>query len=1065
MKEIRSLIKKISSANLPFLQVLFVFVSFALMVVICYFLADRLERMHLDKESSAMTIYIESQLNSDLNEFDTMLNVTSETIRRLYLQGAGFEEIKSYVMYMTHFCKDEANIVGFQTFFVYFNKDIFPWPEQAGFNGIAPDMDWVTILTDGSYVPEERQWYSSAVEANGDIGVTDPYVNIIGNVYTITYSRAIFDDSGKRIAIINLDISLDRLHEFSVNNRAQFDHDWMLLDKNLRIIAHFDSNIVGESLCDNNSGISDLADEFEQGIDVTGRRLVNHHGERKFYSFRKLSNGWYLGVTAFEDSYQKNLEFIIWSLVTVGFFFSLVLSFILIRIHREKHKAIEERNMLINLDDIMNGLDAMIYVTNPKTSEILFINDSMKKHYNITGDCVGQLCYKVLQKGFNNKCDFCPCYKLDIEPDKPIIWEEHSSMTNRIYRNIDRYIDWPNGQIVHMQHSVDTTELVAAKENAEQSNRHKSSFLANMSHEIRTPMNAILGIAEIRLQDTSLSPENVEAYGKIFESGDLLLNIINDILDLSKIEAGKMEILPVEYDIPSLINDTAQLIRLRFENKPLDFSIIVDEKLPHDLYGDELRIKQVLNNIISNAFKYTVQGEIVFYVTFEPCEEASNIMLVLRVSDTGQGMTKEQVGKLFNEYTRFYSDYNRGLTGTGLGMSITKHLVNMMNGTISVESEPDKGSVFTVRIPQMKISKQVCGPELTEKLRDSNFNIAAVNRKTNFIREYMPYGSVLVVDDVESNIYVVKGMLAPYGLKVDSASSGFEAIDKIKEGNIYDIVFMDHMMPKMDGIEAVRIMRELGYRNDIIALTANALVGRSQMFLQNSFNGYVSKPIDSRELNQILNEFIRNKKPPEVVDAARKEQLEREKNNISLVKTSENPQDVKKFFIIDAENAISILEKFNLNKMDDDQLKLFIVTVHGMKSALYNIGEKEFSDVAKNLEKAGTDRNFEEILSETQVFLTILRVLLIKYKPAQNNTEAEISAEDDLYLREKLNNIKTACAAFDKNTAKSTLNDLRKKSWPSGVNSVFDDIAMNILHSSFKKVIALIDDYLSSIKP
>jgi len=603
-------------------------------------------------------------------------------------------------------------------------------------------------------------------------------------------------------------------------------------------------------------------------------------------------------------------------------------------------------------------------------------------------------------------------------------------------------------------------------ETAELANQAKDRFLAHMSHEMRTPMNALLGIAEIQLQNDNLHEETAKAFGQIYDSGDLLLNIINDILDLSKIEAGKLELIPVNYDIPSLINDTVQLNRLRYESSEVEFILDIDENTPHNLYGDELRIKQVLNNLLSNAFKYTSQGSINFSIFSLPSSE-ENVMLVFRVSDTGQGMTESQVSKLFDEYTRFNADANRETVGTGLGMNITKRLIDLMNGDITIQSEPGKGSVFTVRIPQKQIGTDVCGAGMTNELRDFRFKSLAISKRTQFLREYMPYGSVLVADDVASNIYVAQGMLSPYGLNIETVQSGYEVIDKVKNGNVYDIIFMDHMMPKLDGIETTKILRDMGYKNAIIALTANALVGRAEMFIKNGFDGFISKPIDSRELNHILNEFIRNKKPIELVKAARREQQKKLANSGSENQNTLNSgvnSAMAELFILDAESALNTLENLykKINDLGNEDISSYIITVHGMKSALANLGEKKLSDIALNLELAGENRNLAELVKLTPAFIASLRSTIEKYKPKGKNDITDIDSADLDYLREKLNIIKKACEAFEKETAKTALNELKEKIWTSPVNALLDYISINILHSAFKKAAAAVSNYLQN---
>jgi len=395
---------------------------------------------------------------------------------------------------------------------------------------------------------------------------------------------------------------------------------------------------------------------------------------------------------------------------------------------------------------------------------------------------------------------------------------------------------------------------------AEDANHAKSAFLAKVSHEIRTPLNAILGISEIQLQDEDLSPDMKEALNRIMNSGELLLGIINDLLDMSRIEAGKLKLLQGKYDIADLITDTVYLNMIKYENKPIEFIINVNENLPSSLYGDELRIKQVLNNLLSNAFKYTDAGEVELLVEMEAPRDPPDdvVTLIFSVRDTGQGMTEEQVSMLWDDYSRFNLEANRTTEGIGLGMGITRSLVDAMNGRIFLESEAGKGSLFTVHLPQGNVNAPPLGSEAAERLRKFRSNFTVKTKKTQIRRKPMPSGKVLVVDDMELNLYVIKGKLSPYGLQIDTATSGFEAIEKVKQ-NAYDLVFMDHMMPKMDGVEATSEIRKLGQdygKLPVIAITANAVSGVREMLLENGFNGFISKPIDTRQLDEILVKWI-----------------------------------------------------------------------------------------------------------------------------------------------------------------------------------------------------------------
>jgi PAS domain S-box-containing protein len=600
---------------------------------------------------------------------------------------------------------------------------------------------------------------------------------------------------------------------------------------------------------------------------------------------------------------------------------------------------------------------------------------------------------------------------------RPQDWQ--SEVDGVIFRSHTEPLPDKDGNIIKIVGSSDNiTELVmlhrqleASAKAAESANRTKSIFLAKMSHEIRTPLNAVLGISEIQLQNEALPQDVKEAFTRIFNSGDLLLGIINDILDMSKIEAGKMELTPARYDVSSVINDIVFLNMIKYESKPIEFNLQVGENIPSELIGDELRIKQILNNLLSNAFKYTKAGEVELSINAEDTPDSGgNVTLIFRVRDTGQGMTPEQIGKLFEEYSRFNLETNRMTEGTGLGMGITQNLIHMMNGEISAESEVGKGSLFTVRLPQGNTGAPILGKEGAENLRQFRIINEAKMKKIQIVRKPIPFGKVLVVDDMEMNLYVSKGMLSPYGLQIDTALSGPEAIEKIKHIS-YDLVFMDHMMPVMDGIEATREIRKLGKEYEtlpIVALTANAVSGVKEMFLANGFDGFLSKPISAQGLDDILKEWM---SPEKITQGAKAETADADKTNDSFL------DDIGKISEINAEIGLnqlsgdkntyrSTLEIFHkrlipecnnmASSLDLKDLNNFMVSVHAMKSMLAIIGALTMSEAALDLETASKNNEIDFCTQRFPKFkeklLSLHRKLFVVLHGEQKETEPSASA-------------------------------------------------------------------------
>ena len=410
-----------------------------------------------------------------------------------------------------------------------------------------------------------------------------------------------------------------------------------------------------------------------------------------------------------------------------------------------------------------------------------------------------------------------------------------------------------------------TEQLEAALAEAKNANEAKSAFLANMSHEMRTPMNAIIGLSELLLGDTGIQTEVHENLDKIYTAGMTLLSIINDILDISKIESGRFDLIPTEYDLPSFINDTIVLNIIRIGEKPIEFKLRVSHDLPSALIGDDLRLKQICNNLLSNAIKYTRAGYVEWDIHHEDDADDRYVWLTIRVEDTGIGIRQEDIPKLFSNYSQLETKSNRKIEGTGLGLSLTKSLVEMMGGSITVESEYGKGSVFTARIRQKRVTDVPIGLSVARSLRTFQYTEDKFARSSQFVRVQLPYCSVLVVDDMPTNLDVAKGMLKPYGMQVDCVTSGQEAIDLIRAEKVtYCAIFMDHMMPEMDGIEATRIIREeigteYAQNVPIIALTANAIVGNEDMFLRSGFQAFLSKPIDMKLLDSVIRRWVRDK--------------------------------------------------------------------------------------------------------------------------------------------------------------------------------------------------------------
>ena len=539
--------------------------------------------------------------------------------------------------------------------------------------------------------------------------------------------------------------------------------------------------------------------------------------------------------------------------------------------------------------------------------------------------------------------------------------------------------------VVSEKKARENKELLREKENAESASKAKSIFLANMSHEIRTPINGILGMDSMLLKECK--DESLRDYAlNIQSAGQTLLSLVNDILDISKIESGKMEILPVTYSVFNVLNDCYNMVAIRAKDKNLELVMDISPEIPAALFGDEVRIRQIINNLLSNAVKYTNEGTVTLSVWTEKVEvdpmqgnKGNQVELFIHVKDTGIGIREKDVGKLFRDFVRLDEKRNRNIEGTGLGLNLTKQLVDMMGGFISVDSVYGEGSTFKVHLMQQVSDEKPLGDFY--KLYKQQVNVMdAAHEK--FIA---PDARVLLADDMQMNLKVFAGLLKDTKIQIDTAINGAEAL-KLIEKNHYDVIFLDHMMPVMDGIEAFRQMKLLANNPNantpVVMLTANAVVDAKNQYMDEGFSDYIAKPIREEVLLSCLRKFLPKElvKPVEKNSSAENASSEIEKSAAqSSAKLADfldeatglaycmNDQNFYKEMLgeyVSADKTEELMEAFS-----KEDFEYYRITVHAVKSTSLTIGAIKVSEDAKALEMACKGGDFDFVKKNHEAFI------------------------------------------------------------------------------------------------
>jgi len=597
----------------------------------------------------------------------------------------------------------------------------------------------------------------------------------------------------------------------------------------------------------------------------------------------------------------------------------------------------------------------------------------------------------------------------------------------------------------------DVTQRKLMEEAIQAASQAKTSFLANMSHEIRTPLNVVIGLTNLILEDEHLDDHVAVNLAKISSAGTTLLSIVNDILDFSKIESGKLEITPVDYYMPSLLNDIITLVITRLGEKPIKFYLDIRDDLPANLHGDDLRVKQIFTNMLTNAIKYTRQGSI--ELTVRSTRDNDSVWMDVTVKDSGIGIRKEDIDKLFSDYNQVDTKANRSIEGTGLGLAITKRLIELMDGEIRVESVYGNGSTFHMHFRQGYVNDVTIGSDTASKLRCFCYADEKRDVTKKFVRLNLSYAKVLVVDDMQTNLDVATGILRGYKMQVDCLDNGHDTVERIRAGTpVYNAIFMDHMMPGMDGIETVDKIRALGteYAKNltIIALTANAIHGTDKMFFEHGFQAFITKPIDVIEMDNIVRKWVRDPNRDEVPVPDESFASGVSSENIVIEIPGVDTKKGLNLYVGDTKVYIPLLRSYvtntpklldKLRDVTEENLSSYVINIHGLKGTSAGIGAEAIREAALKLETISRAGDLKGVLArngklikDTEVIVANVKAWLEQHDANSGEKKPRLKAPD----KELLARLRRSCESYDVDDIDKTMLELESADYEEGADLV-----------------------------
>jgi len=682
-----------------YVQILFTVFAFLMMIVLSFNFTGRIVRTNLERNVESVLDYVESQINSDLLKSRTILDDFAQSIQGLILHGDDAAKLTAYNTYISNHLLSKNNVAFSPSGpFGYIEKS----PEGPFFfNGIGwqPPDDWQ---------PTDRLWYKAAIDADGDIAETIPYIDSITGELVFAYSRCIFDNKGNRLGVVGIDTRASYIGERVANTALTKDGFGVLVSQDLTVIGHLNKEFVGLKMHDPVIPLSFLTDELIRTGKISGAEWVNWKNEMVVGFFRTLPDGWRLGLLAPKNIYYRPVYEMAFILSILGIALAAVLIIVLIRVD-------------------------------------------------------------------------------------------------------------------------------AAKNKSDMGSKYKSAFLANMSHEIRTPMNAIIGMVTIGKSASDMERKDY-CFKKIYDASNHLLGVINDILDMSKIEANKFELTSVEFDLEKMLREAVDVINFRIDEKHQKLSVYIDRSIPRTLMGDDQRLAQVITNFLGNAVKFTPENGAITLAVRMVDKMDDRYTLQFSVRDTGIGISPEQQEKIFNSFEQAESSTTRKYGGTGLGLAICKGIVELMGGSIWVESEPGKGSSFNFMIQAMRSAE-----DKQERMLDVNLNNVRI----------------LAVDNDLDVLTYFHEITQGFGVMCDVALSGKRALELIEQNGGYHIYFLDWKMPVMDGLQLAREIKARTSENSIVIMISAGEWGAvAEQAKAAGIDKFVSKPLFPSTIADVINECL-----------------------------------------------------------------------------------------------------------------------------------------------------------------------------------------------------------------